>query len=398
LPAGRRSSFTSLALVFFCIWGAAERGEKLTESEAYGIDVPVIDVSALVKHTPDAWASNAEVQSVIEAINRACRIWGFFQITNHGLDSTQFEKMMRRFFDLPLSEKLFVKRTHNNSRGYANDEYTKQVIDVKEIFDFGHIPRKDLPNSHPDNVVLDGFNQWPQAPLFQLTMMAYYDKCADLSRLIMSAIAAGLGLHIDHFDRSFIPHTSFLRLNYYPVPGDISNSKARDSTLGISRHTDAGALTLLLQDQSVNSLQVYSGTKEDHQDGRWVFVKPAENAFTVNIGDMLQVWSGGLFSAPEHRVLASTDTARYSAPFFYNPSYDTLVEPVPHLVGEATRINAEATLISGSRMYQRVKPYTGSVQWGEFRSRRFQGDYANVGTESQIEDWKVSKEGPEEEL
>ena len=68
---------------------------------------------------------------------------------------------------------------------------------------------------------------------------------------LLEAFALGLGqppkaLH-PLFDTY---HTSFLRLNYYPVtPG------AAPDALGISDHKDAGFLTVLLQDE-VPGLQV----------------------------------------------------------------------------------------------------------------------------------------------
>ena len=39
---------------------------------------------------------------------------------------------------------------------------TKQVRDLKEVFDFCRTPRPDLPDSHPANRTLDGYNRWPQ--------------------------------------------------------------------------------------------------------------------------------------------------------------------------------------------------------------------------------------------
>ena len=38
---------------------------------------------------------------------------------------------------------------------------TKQVMDLKEMYDVGHCPRPELPADAPENVVLDGYNQWP---------------------------------------------------------------------------------------------------------------------------------------------------------------------------------------------------------------------------------------------
>ena len=51
--------------------------------------------------------------------------------------------------------------------------------------------------------------------------------------------------------------------------------------IGISRHSDSGFLTILLQDE-VGGLQIL------HED-QWVDVTPTPGAFIVNIGDLLQV-------------------------------------------------------------------------------------------------------------
>jgi hypothetical protein len=38
-----------------------------------------------------------------------------------------FIEAMRRFFHMPLEQKLLLKRTETNSRGFAHDELTKQL-------------------------------------------------------------------------------------------------------------------------------------------------------------------------------------------------------------------------------------------------------------------------------
>lgn len=56
-----------------------------------------------------------------------------------------------------------------------------------------------------------------------------------------------------------------------------------DLTLGMIPHSDYGFLTLLLQDEQVQGLQIFDG-------GRWVSVEPTPtNSFIVNVGDHLEV-------------------------------------------------------------------------------------------------------------
>ena len=59
------------------------------------------------------------------------------------------------------------------------------------------------------------------------------------------------------------------------------------------------------------------------RDGRWHLVEPRRDALVVNIGDIVQVWSNDRYRAALHRVVANAEHERYSAPFFFNPSYDT---------------------------------------------------------------------------
>jgi hypothetical protein len=81
---------------------------------------------------------------------------------------------------------------------------------------------------------------------------------------------------------------------------------------------------------------------------------------------MAQVWSNGKYKAPLHRVLSNETKVRYSAPFFYNPSYDTRVEPI--LLGDD-------------------QPFYHPVLWGYFRAVRFAGDLTNLGVEIQVDDF-----------
>ena len=298
------AQFTSLrmALQFFFSWTLCllivvySSNESYTSSDRCEIGkgvcgaahegLQVIDVSPLYKKI----STDDERQIVRDLIGTACRTWGMFYIVNHGteLASKAFEEQAKIFFDSPISVKDSVRRQVNNSRGFADDELTKQKVDMKEIFDVGHKPVESLPDDAPENQMLDGYNQWPVSPdlqNFRLVVESYYEACSDMALILLHAMSLDLGIDPLIFLKPFVDHTSFLRLNYYPVP---PHSDDNQESLGISRHTDAGVLTLLLQDTN-SALEVYSGSKEDHGDGVWVPVDPIEGALAVNVCDMLQV-------------------------------------------------------------------------------------------------------------
>jgi len=57
----------------------------------------------------------------------------------------------------------------------------------------------------------------------------------------------------------------------------------------------------------------------------WIPVPVKEDSFVVNIGDLLQMWTGGYFKSALHRVVNFGEKHRMSAPFFYNGNIDCKV-------------------------------------------------------------------------
>lgn len=325
-----------------------------------GREVPVIDVGPLM-----AARDEPERGAVAGEIAAACREWGFFQVVNHGLGDGPrgdlpggVRRQMEAFFALSRADKETVLRTRENPWGYYNNELTKNQRDRKEVFDF---TREDS-----DEIYRAG-NRWPPLAGFRSTMLAWLDACEQLSLRLLEAFCIGLDLAPNALASSFMPrHTGFVRLNHYPVEDPMAGSTAAHLPVadrGVHHHTDAGALTVLLQD-AVGGLQV-------HRDGSWYDVTPVPGALVINTGDMMQVWSNDVYRAAMHRVLAMEAMDRFSIPFFFNPAAGTVVEPLPSTVGEGRPA--------------RYRP----IDWSEFRGRRTDGDYADYGPEVQISQYRI---------
>jgi isopenicillin N synthase-like dioxygenase len=314
-------------------------------------DIPVIDIADLDR------------AATLDALDAACREWGFFQVVNHGLEDGIVESLrreMRAFFALPGAIKREISRTETNPWGFFDHELTKNTLDWKEIFDYGPADGGEM------------VPQWPRAmPTFRHAVHAFYGACEALAFRLLAAVSVNLGMPAEHLSRHFENgHTSFLRLNYYPPcptperPDGLSTP--RHGHLGLNHHTDAGALTLLLQDDQPG-LEVY-------RYGAWRLVEPRRDALVINIGDIVQVWSNDRYIAALHRVIASAGAERFSAPFFFNPSYETDYAPLPTTVGADVPARYRA------------------INWGEFRALRAAGDYADQGEEVQIDHYLSNPE------
>jgi isopenicillin N synthase-like dioxygenase len=299
------------------------------------LSLSVVDVSALRDEPLDA--PSARVEETVAALRRAASDVGFLYVTGHGVPAARIEALesvARDFFALPSAAKLgyYIGRSKNH-RGYVppgEEVFYSQTKDTKEAFDLS----RDLPDLDygPAGRLL-GPNVWPrEVAEFRAVVTAYYDEVFALGRALLRGFALALDLPASYFDGYLQKPPSQLRLiHYQPAePGTAS--------MGIGAHTDYECLTIL--HATAPGLEVINGA------GQWVKAPPIPGAFVVNIGDLLEVWSNGVFVSTSHRVLPVA-APRYSFPLFFTVDYETRVEPLPHLSTEGTRYSP---LVSGEHL------------------------------------------------
>lgn len=103
------------------------------------------------------------------------------------------------------------------------------------MLNYFKVPYADLTPEALLNQALDGVNQWPfskHAHLQQLKPIsdAYYQACLTLSKTLVQALAQVIPCgNATYFEKAFDRHSSFLRLNYYPVLVDGVDAGAVDS-------------------------------------------------------------------------------------------------------------------------------------------------------------------------
>lgn len=128
----------------------------------------------------------------------------------------------------------------------------------------------------------------------------YAREVEKLAYTLLELISLSLGLAADQFHGCFKDQMSMVRLNHYPP------CPFPDLALGVGHHKDAGALTVLAQDD-VGGLQV-----KRKSDGEWIPVKPTPDAFIINVGDIVQVccYYIMLYSSVEYNKIGSIGSLR----------------------------------------------------------------------------------------
>ena len=297
--------------------------------------VPLVDIAGL---------GSQEIvvrRGVAEALGRAARDVGFLYISGHGLPNLLTEDLRRAgeaFFAQPLATKMKSYIGHSvNHSGYVpegEEVFEAGKVDNKEAFDVGF----DCPDVAAGEPMV-GPNLWPTLPGFKAAAQAYYDAVSALARRLFGGFALALDLPENHFEPHLTRPPSQLRLVHYPFDPD-----ARDQD-GIGAHTDYEFFTILVT--SAPGLEVKNGA------GVWIAAPPIPGALVVNIGDMLEVWTNGIFTATAHRV-RKVGEERYSFPFFATCDFKTEVAPHPRFVSPE-RPARFGSVVSGEHLFAQTR-------------------------------------------
>jgi isopenicillin N synthase-like dioxygenase len=300
------------------------------------LSVPVIDIAPFRNGGP------ADRAAVAAAVGSACRDIGFLVVSGHGVPDRMLAEIgdvTRRFFDLPLEEKMQVHRPAPDvSRGYVGIEGESvgrsrdakaTAGDLNESFMIGPV---DLP--HPEYAGRPAAgahfapNLWPEEPAeLRKIYSTYYRAMGGLAALLMEIFAVALELPEDFFADKIDNHISRLRVRNYPEP----EVAPLPGQLRAGAHSDYGSLTILATEDRPGGLQVCNA------EGDWVDVPIVPGAFIINIGDMLARWTNDRWVSTLHRVVNPDEgevagSRRQSVIFFHNPNYDAEIRCIPTCV------------------------------------------------------------------
>ncbi len=296
--------------------------------------VPTIDLSA--------WSDGDATQraAIAAEVDSALQRVGFLLVRGHGVPEALRDDVRdaaRSFFDLEPDVKASYA-VPPGGRGWiargaeanAASEGTESPPDLKESFAIGA-------DSPVGDAVVDAEwfppNAWPdETPALRRTVETYTWAMRTLADELLALLASALGLPEDTFTAHTKHPTWTFQVNWYPSMAEVGEPLPGQFRIG--PHTDFGSVTILDRQAGKGGLQVYS------DEGGWEDAPFDPSAFTVNIGDLLERWSGDRWRSGRHRVLPPDPSAPaedlMSLVYFYECDHDTVVSTFPPPVGRVT--------------------------------------------------------------
>ncbi|KAI3466784.1 hypothetical protein Pfo_023447 [Paulownia fortunei] len=251
----------------------------------------------------------------LEKLHSACQEWGFFQIIHHGVSAPlleEFRNEVTKFFELPMEEKMKLWQQQDNHEGFGQLFVVseEQKLDWSDMFYITTLP-----------INLRKIELLEKLPTkLRETLEAYSAEMKKLAITLLGQLAKALNMDDEEIRELFNDGVQSMRMNCYPPCPEPYIA------IGFTPHSDADALTILFQLNDTEGLQI-------RKDGKWVPVKPLHNAFVVNLGDIMEIVSNGVYRSIEHRATVNLSKERLSVATFYSSNMDSELGPACSLVG-----------------------------------------------------------------
>ncbi|CAN1230393.1 Protein SRG1 [Linum grandiflorum] len=201
-------------------------------------------------------------------LHKACQEWGFFQLVNHGVSRELVEKVKTEVKDL-FNLPPEEKEKYSQRPGELEGFGQAFVLSDEQKLDWGDMFHVTSLPKHLRKPYL-----FPYLPLpLRDTLDEYSEALKKLAMSILNLMAKALGMDQTEMNELFEQGWQNLRLNYFP---------------------------------------------------------PC--AFIVNVGDILEIISNGVYKSIEHRGTVNSVKERLSFATFLSPKLDGELGPAPSLV------------------------------------------------------------------
>ncbi|PNX90221.1 protein SRG1-like, partial [Trifolium pratense] len=221
------------------------------------------------------------------------------------------KRSAKALFELSMEEKKKLWQTEGDLEGFGQAFILseEQKLEWGDAFFLNTLP-VHIRKPHI-------YNQIPQT--FRENLEIYSAELEKLGIKITELLANALAINPKEITDLFNIGTQNIRVNYYPP------CPQPEQVIGIKSHSDVGGLTILLEINDIEGLQI-------KKEGQWIPVLPLPNAFIINIGDMLEIITNGIYKSVEHRAKVNSKKERISLATFYGPSFEAILAPTPSLV------------------------------------------------------------------
>ncbi|MGB1255982.1 MAG: isopenicillin N synthase family dioxygenase [Thiolinea sp.] len=260
-------------------------------------------------------------ETELQRLDHACREIGFLALSHHDVDPALMVKMrevLQQWFARSEANKRQLIVEQQNYRGFIPlGMFTpNQDAGQGDLYE-GYKLHFEVAASDTICEVCDlyGPNRWPEdMPVFSDTVQQYWRTMDGIAEVLLRSFAVTLGLSAAEMLEKFaLPLTNMTLLHYPPT--------YEAGRVGIHPHKDSDIFTLLYPD-AVGGLEVRT------TQGNWIEADGPDHALIVNVGNMLETWSGGRYLSTPHRVINRTGRERYSFPYFVVPRHDVMIEPL----------------------------------------------------------------------
>ena len=264
-------------------------------------------------------------------LDRFCSDIGFLLIENHGVPDNVIESQwtaVNQFFSQKTEDKKKASAPYPgypygwigpNKEALAASKGDKTPPDLKESFNGGpiKIPSKKIKDDRAYKFCYQP-TIWPEINGFQKAWTDYYIEMEKLAIKIMSAFAEALSLEPNFFKNYIETPISALRALHYPKTTIVPEEGQQRA----GAHTDYGSLTILLPQPDTSGLQLQIKNK-------WIDVPAIKGTFVINIGDLMELWTGRRWKSTLHRVIAKPNQPeRKSLAFFHQPNWEAKIYPI----------------------------------------------------------------------
>jgi isopenicillin N synthase-like dioxygenase len=311
---------------------------------------------------------SATPKQLLASLQAGCRD-GFFYVANHGVPQTLIDAAFaasKAFFALPPAAKAALAATPSATSGYRASGSTcvgakgQAAPESRELMRYAatdcDVSRCTISSSSdawplPARQLLagpaaEGVPLWPAelssdpqqqqqqqdealVPAgYQATILSYFEAVNSLATQLMRGAATALGLPEDALladdAAAAVPAWQTLSLMRYAALASVPEQ----GVFAAGAHKDRFCcLTVLANTPDSRGLEALTA------DGMWYEVPPKPGCFIVNVGSLLELWSGGRCPASVHRVVNYSSAERYSIAFFRGNAPSTLVRPLLPPVG-----------------------------------------------------------------